>query len=192
MHILPNAAMLGYLPWFMNLSLNRSRINNYSRDRTSRVIALALLSGLEVVVPAINRQEKILQIAQLDLQVRALEARVAEMRWFETETSLFQYAQGVLHQPRCCAEMLEWWNRPVVAHKIDNNQIICSKNDALGQNLGCLLKLFCCFFSDCAQVGKFFGEISTNVTVHSPQATPKKNLPLNASNKISFKSKNIP
>jgi hypothetical protein len=57
LRILPNAAVLpGYLPWFMNLSLNRSRINNYSRDRASRVIALALLAGLEVVVPAITRQ----------------------------------------------------------------------------------------------------------------------------------------
>jgi hypothetical protein len=65
----------------------------------SRVIVSALLSGLEVVVAAINRQEKILQIAQLDLQARGLDARVAEMRWFETETSLFQYAQGGLHQP---------------------------------------------------------------------------------------------
>lgn len=89
----------GDLHWFMNLSLTRSHINNYPRDRASRVIAPALLAGLKVVVPSINRQEKILQIAQLDLQARALEARIAEIRWLETETTLFQYAQCVLHLP---------------------------------------------------------------------------------------------
>jgi hypothetical protein len=96
LRILPNAAVLpGYLHWFMNLSLTRSHINNYPRDRASRVIAPALLSGLKAVVPAINRQEKILQIAQLDLQARAMEDRIVEIRRLETETSLFQYAQGI-------------------------------------------------------------------------------------------------
>jgi hypothetical protein len=100
LRILPNAAVLpGYLHWFMNFSLTRSHINNYPRDKASRVIAPALLAGLKVVVPPLNRQEKILQIAQLDLQARAMETRVAEIRRIETETTLFQYAQGVLHQP---------------------------------------------------------------------------------------------
>jgi hypothetical protein len=85
LRILPNVAVLpGYLHWFMNLSLTRSHINNYPRERTSRVISPALLAGLKVVVPAINRQEKILQIAQLDLQARAMEDRIVEIRRLET------------------------------------------------------------------------------------------------------------
>lgn len=100
LRILPNVAVLpGYLHWFMNLTLTRSRINDFPRDRTNRVISPALLAGLKVVVPAVDRQQKILQIAQLDLQARALEAQVADKRRVETETILFQYAQGVLHQP---------------------------------------------------------------------------------------------
>ncbi len=104
LRILPNAAVLpGYLHWFMNLSLTRSHINNYPREGRSRVISPALLAGLKVVVPAINRQENILQIAHVDLQARAMEDRIVELRRLETETALFQYAQGVLHQPPALA-----------------------------------------------------------------------------------------
>jgi hypothetical protein len=100
LRILPNAAVLpGYLHWFMNLSLTRSHINNYPRDRTSRVISPALLTGLKVVVPSLDRQQIILQLVQLDREARMLEARVAKIRHLETETILFQYAQGMLHLP---------------------------------------------------------------------------------------------
>ena len=64
-------------------------------------------TGPVVSVPSLNRQEKILQIVQLDLQAKGLEARIAEMWRIKTETILFQCAQGVLRPPRRCAGMVE-------------------------------------------------------------------------------------
>lgn len=96
--VLPSQLVLpGYLHWFINLADTQQRLNAYARGTTVRMISAESMEGLEIVLPPIERQKKIVAATELNQQIRALEAKLAEKRQRYTDEALLLYAKGASH-----------------------------------------------------------------------------------------------
>jgi restriction endonuclease S subunit len=99
--VLPSQWVLpGYLHWYINLSSTQERMNAYARGTTIRMISAESMEGLEIVVPPMERQQKIVAAMELEAQIQALETKLAEKRHRYTEEALLLYAKEAIH-PAC-------------------------------------------------------------------------------------------
>lgn len=99
--VLPSQWVLpGYLHWFINLPETQDRMNAFARGTSIRMISAESMEGLEIVVPPIERQQKIVAACELNQQIRALEVKLAEKRQRYTDDALLLYAKGATH-PDC-------------------------------------------------------------------------------------------
>jgi hypothetical protein len=99
--ILPEKLVLPtYLHWYINLNITQLKLNSYARGNSIRMISAESMEGLELVLPPLERQHKIVAAAELNRQILALEARLAEKRERYTEETLLQFANGDEPLPR--------------------------------------------------------------------------------------------
>lgn len=84
-----------YLHWYINLASTQSRMSAYARGTTIRMIPAESMEALEIVLPSLERQHKIVAATELHQQILALEAKLAEKRQRYTEEALLQYARGL-------------------------------------------------------------------------------------------------
>lgn len=100
--LLPQTPVLpGYLHWYINLASTQAKMSAYARGTTIRMIPAESMEGLEIILPSLERQHKIVAATELNRQIQALEARLAEKRQRYAEEALLQYARGlrVLERP---------------------------------------------------------------------------------------------
>ena len=84
-----------YLQWFINLTHTQEKMSAYARGTIVRMISAESMAGLEVVLPSLERQTNIIATIELNQQILALEATLADKRKRYTEEALLQYAKGV-------------------------------------------------------------------------------------------------
>jgi hypothetical protein len=96
--VLPNQLVLpAYLHWFINLATTQQKMNAYARGTTIRMISAESMEGLELVLPTLAKQHEIVAAAELNRQIMANEAQLAEKRQRYTEETLLRYAKGLTH-----------------------------------------------------------------------------------------------
>lgn len=83
-----------YLQWFINLPGTQEKMSAYARGATVRMIPAESMEGLEVVLPALERQAQIVATIELNQQILALETILADKRKRYTDEALLQYAKG--------------------------------------------------------------------------------------------------
>jgi hypothetical protein len=94
--VLPNQLVLpAYLHWFINLATTQQKMNAYARGTTIRMISAESMEGLEVVLPTLDKQQKIIAAAELNRQIVLTQTQLAEKRQRYTEEALLQYAKGL-------------------------------------------------------------------------------------------------
>ncbi len=99
--VLPSQLLLpGYLHWFINLPETQERLNAFARGTVVRMISAESMEGLEIVVPPLERQQKIVAATELNQQIRVLEVKLAEKRQRYADEALLHYARGAIH-PAC-------------------------------------------------------------------------------------------
>jgi hypothetical protein len=99
--ILPEQAVLpAYLHWYINLPGTQNKLNVYARGTTIRMIPAQSMEQLELVLPPLARQHKIVAATKLNREILALEARLAEKRQRYTDEALLQYARGQIAEPQ--------------------------------------------------------------------------------------------
>lgn len=86
--------MPNYLQWFINLPATQKRLNSFARGTTIRMIPAEAMEKLDIVLPPMERQGKIMEIAELDRQGRILQAKLAEKRQLYTDETLLRYAKS--------------------------------------------------------------------------------------------------
>lgn len=84
-----------YLQWFINLATTQETMSAYARGTIVRMISAESMAGLEVVLPPLERQAKIIATIELNQQILALETTLANRRKSYTEEALLQFAKGM-------------------------------------------------------------------------------------------------
>jgi hypothetical protein len=82
-----------YLQWFINLTTTQLKMSTFARGTAIRMIPAEAMEGLELVLPPLERQHKIIATTELNRQIQAMEAKLAEKRLRYTEEALLQYAK---------------------------------------------------------------------------------------------------
>ena len=82
-----------YLQWFINLGQTQARLASMARGVAIKMIGVQALSRLEIPVPQVASQQRIVELYQLLQQSQELEGKLAQKRKEYTEQALLQFAQ---------------------------------------------------------------------------------------------------
>ena len=94
----PDLIFPAYLQWFINLTSTQAQISTYARGSGVRMIAAQSMEGLDVVLPTLQSQQKILVTLELNQKILAVEAELANNRKDFNEQALLQFARRNLMQ----------------------------------------------------------------------------------------------
>lgn len=89
----PQRLLPAYLQWFINLRVTQAEIANRARGVAIKMIGVQALATLEIAVPEIAAQAKILEIHQLHQQSEELQQQLTLKRQQYTESALLQFAR---------------------------------------------------------------------------------------------------
>lgn len=83
-----------YLQWFINLPTTQTKLTSFARGTRIRMIPVRAMVNLKIVLPSLERQQKIMEIVTMNEQYNILEKQLAEKRALYTNESLLRYAKG--------------------------------------------------------------------------------------------------
>lgn len=83
-----------YLHWFINQPPAQKYLTSHSRGTAQQMISMEALESLEIVVPSIERQRVIVELAALAEQEQKLIRDIAEKRRQYVSTMLLQSTEG--------------------------------------------------------------------------------------------------
>lgn len=92
--IRPTDVLPAYLLWFINLPSTQAALAALSEGTSVRMISKEAIQDLEIVVPSLARQQRIVEIAELEQQEEALLADLAVQRQRLINGVLMQYAKN--------------------------------------------------------------------------------------------------
>ncbi len=93
-HIHDTAQLLPhYVQWFINLGQTQVTLANMARGVAIKMIGVQALSRLELPVPPVASQQRIIELALLQEQSYVLEEKLTQKRKDYTEQALLQFAQ---------------------------------------------------------------------------------------------------
>jgi restriction endonuclease S subunit len=99
--VLPNQLVLpAYLHWFINLATTQQKMNAFARGTTIRMISAESMEGLELELPTLDRQQKIVAAVELNRQIVLTQTQLTEKRQRYNEEILLLYAKGSQHLDR--------------------------------------------------------------------------------------------
>jgi Type I restriction modification DNA specificity domain len=87
-----------YMQWFINLASTQKQIDTYARGSTVRMIPAESMKGLEIVLPGLEVQQKIVDTVVLNQEIQAVSSELASKTKQHLEHTLLQYAKGSLLQ----------------------------------------------------------------------------------------------
>lgn len=95
LRIRPKAAVLpAYLSWYINLPATQAWLTSHAKGTAVRMISKQSLEALEVVVPPLDRQKAIVQLAELAGEEQRLMTALASKRKQYLDGILMQAASG--------------------------------------------------------------------------------------------------
>jgi hypothetical protein len=83
-----------YLNWFINQAPTQNFLTSHARGTAQQMISKEALESLEVVVPPLERQRTIVEVAELAEHEQNLMRKVAEKRRHYISTMLLQSTEG--------------------------------------------------------------------------------------------------
>jgi hypothetical protein len=93
-HIHDQSCLLpAYLQWFINLNETQQTLARFSHVNRNHTVGTKALKDLEVVLPDIERQQKIVEAHALEVRIEELEAELRRKRLQYTENALLKYAK---------------------------------------------------------------------------------------------------
>ena len=92
--IRPRTVLPAYLHWFINLPTTQANLAALAEGTSVRMISKDALLDVDVPVPGMNRQRRIVDVAALALREQSLIAEIAAQRKRLTEGVLMRYAKN--------------------------------------------------------------------------------------------------
>lgn len=92
--IRPHAVLPAYLHWFINLPATQASLASLAEGTSVRMISKDALLDVDVPVPSMSRQRRIVDVAVLALREQTLMADIAAQRKRLTEWVLMRYAKN--------------------------------------------------------------------------------------------------
>ena len=89
----PDLILPAYLQWFINLTSTQEQISTYARGTVVRMIPAESMQGLNVELPTLEGQQKILAAIELNQQILVVQAKLAKNCKNYTEQALLQFAR---------------------------------------------------------------------------------------------------
>lgn len=97
--IRPRGVLPAYLHWYLNTSHTQATLAAMSEGTSVRMITKEALQGLEVPVPSLERQQKIIELASLAQQEQGLIMEIAMQRKSMAEGLLMRAAKNTRREP---------------------------------------------------------------------------------------------
>lgn len=83
-----------YLNWFINQAPAQKYLASHSRGTAQQMVSIEALEALEIVVPSVERQRAVVEVAELAAQEQKLVREIAEARRRYISSTLLKSAKG--------------------------------------------------------------------------------------------------